>query len=142
MDEEEKYKEIKENMTILDLCRYQSLRIPSIALCILTFFFDLLYYSHSVVTDEIGLNPTLNLILMSNIEIIALMTLNLIVPCIRRKRTSIAMALIGLAMSLILMLLKIPSCAPDRAGDGSSVLYRLHVWAILCDTVRVLSCQC
>ena len=39
----------------------------------------------------------------------ALMILNLVVDCIRRKSTSRLMAFIGLAVSLILLLVRIPS---------------------------------
>ena len=109
MDEEGRFKEVKEHMNPLDLCRYQSTRIPSIAFCFLICCIDLVGFSHSVITDEIGLNPTLNLILMSGAEIVALTTLNLIVPYIERRLASIVMALAGLTISLVLLLVKVPS---------------------------------
>ena len=96
-------------MTILDLCRYQSLRIPSIAFCFLILCFDLLYFSHTVITDSIGLNPSLNLILMSGTQVLSFVLLNWIIPCIRRRFTSRIMALFGLIISVILLLVKIPS---------------------------------
>ena len=109
MGEEEKYTEIKENMNILNLCRYQSIRAPTLAFCFLILCFDLLYYSYTVIADEIGLNPTLNLVLMSSIEILSLIILNLIIHCVRRRLTSRVMSLVGVATSLALLLVKVPS---------------------------------
>ena len=109
MEEEEKYTEVKENMSPLDLFRYPSIRIPSIVFCLLVLCFDLLYFGHATITDSIGLNPSLNLILMSGAEIIGILVLNSIVHLIKRRLTSRIMALIGVATSLILLLVRVPS---------------------------------
>ena len=53
-------------MSPFDLCRYRSIRTPSIAFCVLTLLFDMLYFAHSVIVDEIGLSPTLNQVFMSS----------------------------------------------------------------------------
>ena len=115
MDEEEKYKEMKENMNILDLCRYQSIRIPAIALCFLVFCLDLLEYSHGTITDQIGLNATLNLVLMNGAQMLGLLTLHLAVHCIKRRSTSVIMASMGVTISLILLLVKVPSNCEECA---------------------------
>ena len=96
-------------MSPLDLFRYQSIRIPSIAFCFLVLCFDLLYFGHATITDSIGLNPSLNLILMSGAEMLGLVVLNLIVHLIKRRLTSRIMALIGAVTSLVLLLVKVPS---------------------------------
>ena len=66
-----------------------------------------------MITDSIGLNPTLNLVLMSGIQVVAVLILNFAVPYIKRRFTSVAMAFIGLVISLLLLPVKVPSNCED-----------------------------
>lgn len=96
-------------MNPLDLCRYASIRTVTIAFCTFQFFVDMIYYAHNAITDEIGINPTINLILMSVAEILSAIVLNLLVNFIPQKATGIIVASMGVTFSFIVILLKVPS---------------------------------
>ena len=66
MDQELNFTEVKENMNPFDLLRYASIRTVTIGFFVFNFFAEMVDFAHNVITDEIGLNPSLNLILMNS----------------------------------------------------------------------------
>ena len=70
---EDKYNRIQEEFTVIDLCRYESLRSPTFFFSFLILSFDFMYYAHSIVIDRIGFNPTLNQALINSSEIFGIL---------------------------------------------------------------------
>ena len=113
-------------MNPLDLFRYESIRTVSIAFCTFQFLLVIIYYAHSAITDEIGLNPSLNLILMSSVEILASIALNFLVIYIPRKTTGAIVALMGVVFSFVVILLKVPG---NCEGCSEAVLQIVLIMA-------------
>ena len=104
---------MKESTDMLDICKYESLRVPSLVFFTFGFLMNVVYFSHSSIVAEIGFNPTLNQFLMSISELSCLPLILFVYSKVARKVSSILLVLLGTVCSLVSIFIKVPANCED-----------------------------
>ena len=131
LEQEEEREKIKESTNVLDMCRYKSLRTPSIVFIIFCFLMNMVYFAHSSIISAIGFNPTFHQILMSIAQFASLPLILFMFTKLSRKKSIICFAFLGAALSLISVLVRVPSdceyCAAVFVEMGLAMLTRFCI---------------
>ena len=108
MERQKQIEDGKESTSVLDLCRYASLRKVFIPYALLGFFTELVYFAYSTMIDYIGFGAALNQILITSIEILAFPLLVLLSNRVPRKKSALIIFSANLVLFIGLYILKIP----------------------------------
>ena len=109
LEEEAKIEKIQEHTNPLDLFRYPSLRVKSIAFTVYAFLISIAYFAQSMNIDKIGFNPTLNQLLMNIAELLHVPILLLTVSIVRRQISGFVTMSVCCFLSLATYFLLVPS---------------------------------
>ena len=128
LQQEEERERVKESAAVLDMCRYRSLRIPSLVLCGFAFLMSIVYFSHSSIIAAIGFNPTLNQFLMNISELACLPLILFVFSSCARKVNLLLFVFLGTAFSLTSVFVKVPAncenCVAVLVQVGLAMLTR------------------
>jgi hypothetical protein len=98
-------------ITPLDLCRFSSLRLTTICLCIISFAVYALYYGPVLVVDRIGFNIYVSSYVVQFSELIVYAPLYMVVNNLPRQKAGITLfSITSLCASLLLFITKPPGC--------------------------------
>ena len=126
MGQELCFTEVRENMGPIDLFRYASIRTVTIGFLLFNIFSEMIFFAHNVITDEIGLNPSLNIVFMSSAEILSYLVLSLFISCVPRRSTGAILAFVGILLSLALLFIRLPD---NCEGCHEAILQLLLIMA-------------
>ena len=129
--QEEEREKIKKSASMLDMCRYESLRVPSVVFIVFCFLANMVYFAHSSIISAMGFNPTLNQVLMSIAQFLSLPLILFVFSRLSRKKSIIWFAFLGAAFSLISVFVKVPpaceSCTAVFVEMGLAMLTRFCI---------------
>ena len=131
-------------VSLLDLCRFGSLRVITICLSLLGFFSYAMYYAPTLIIGQFGFNIYINNIMVTVADTFSLIALVFYVTKIPRRSSSLVFFLIATVLALILVFVTVPDgcdiCAESITQLVIIVIFRF-CGAFVVNIYQIYMCE-
>jgi hypothetical protein len=128
MREEERF---EQNISILDFCRYPSVRLVSILFFFATAIIDFIFYSHFAISDIFGVNPVFNQLSMSIADSLGCLLMQFSIRIAPRTKTTLTLYSLSVLLTVITLFIQVPAncegCESSLIQLGLVLIVRMAI---------------